>query len=71
MSSLDGAWLREWRADNQYSQSELAVELDVSRQTVVKWEKSDALDRLVVLSLKALASDPSLQKVGARKGARG
>jgi DNA-binding XRE family transcriptional regulator len=61
----NGAWLKEWRARNYYSQQELADELDVSRQTLSSWEKSPKLGRVVYLALRALEELPLEKKWGA------
>jgi DNA-binding XRE family transcriptional regulator len=66
MSKSNGQWLRSWRLRNNYRQSELAEELAVSRQSVVKWEKLEAIDRVLQLALLALEMEPSLQNIGAR-----
>jgi DNA-binding XRE family transcriptional regulator len=66
MNELNGAWLRAWRTRNNYSQAQLAAELEVTRQSVIKWEKSDQLDRMLGLALTALERDTQLQKIAAR-----
>jgi transcriptional regulator with XRE-family HTH domain len=70
MIKIDGGWLQGWRLQNNYRQSELADELMVSRQTIINWERSESLDRVVHLAVLALAMEPSLQNIGARKRRR-
>ena len=65
-NKANGAWLRAWRSANNYSQAQLAEELDVTRQSIMKWEKSDHIDRTVELALTALQKMPNLQKIIAR-----
>jgi transcriptional regulator with XRE-family HTH domain len=62
-NKVDGAWLKAWRTRNTYSQAQLAEELNVTRQSIMKWEKSERLDRVVQLALQALERDPGLQKI--------
>jgi transcriptional regulator with XRE-family HTH domain len=66
MNELNGAWLREWRMRNNYSQAQLAAELEVTRQSVIKWEQSNQLDRILGLALIVLERDTQLQKIAAR-----
>ena len=58
MPRRDGTWIRAWRQRNGYTQAELALELKVSRQTIVGWEHIETIDRLVELSLIALEAVP-------------
>jgi DNA-binding XRE family transcriptional regulator len=68
MYNHDGRWLRDWRLSHDYSQDELASELEVRRRTIVKWEKLPRIDRLVVLALYALGYDENLQEIKGRSG---
>jgi transcriptional regulator with XRE-family HTH domain len=70
MSFVSGDWISAWRSKNGYSQDQLAKELEVARQTVVKWEASEKVDRLVFLALRALEIDAGLQVIGARTEGR-
>jgi transcriptional regulator with XRE-family HTH domain len=49
-----GADLSAWRARNNRTQESLASELDVTRQTVIQWEQSANLTRMLCLALEAL-----------------
>lgn len=69
--NFDGAWLKEWRGRNGYTQDELAMELDVSRPTIVKWERSATIDHLVVLALVALENIKELRNISGRKSMKG
>lgn len=71
MTEFDGARLREWRKSNHYSQEELARELEVTRQTVIGWEQSEKVSRIVQLALAALENTPVVGKIGARPAAAG
>lgn len=51
---MTGAELRAWRKAQKYTQDTFAKELGVVRQTVVAWEASDAIPRLVVLAVAGL-----------------
>jgi DNA-binding XRE family transcriptional regulator len=54
-----GPDLKAWRDRNGYTQARLAMTLDVSRQTLNGWEKSDgSLPRTVALALLALEHLP-------------
>ena len=56
---MTGADLREWRKRNDRTQESLALELGVTRQTVVHWERSAApLAKMVRLALRALEIEP-------------
>jgi transcriptional regulator with XRE-family HTH domain len=70
MTGFDGRALREWRSRNGYSQAELALELGVSRQSIVNWEKAEVIDRVVGLALVALERVPSERKIGGTMGQR-
>jgi DNA-binding XRE family transcriptional regulator len=67
MTEVNGAWMRDWRHRNAYTQDTLALELDVRRQTIIAWEHAPKIERVVFLALKALESDPSIQQVRARR----
>lgn len=47
----DGRWLRQWRLAHNFSQAALAAALDVSVRTIIRWEQSEALPRVVVAAL--------------------
>lgn len=52
---MRGDDLRRWREQVGMTQRDLMVELDVaSRQTIVTWEKSENLPRVVELAIFAL-----------------
>ncbi|MDC7677033.1 helix-turn-helix transcriptional regulator [Asticcacaulis machinosus] len=63
----EGNWVRQWRIKNSYTQSELAAELEITRQSIIKWEQSNTIDRVAHLALMALEQNPALQKIGGRK----
>lgn len=70
MTKFDGARLREWRRSNGYSQAELAAELEVSRQSIIAWERSEKVDRVVVLAVKTLEHVPELRNLGGLRSDR-
>jgi transcriptional regulator with XRE-family HTH domain len=52
---MTGAELRAWRKGRSWTQADLMNELQVTaRQTVVRWEQSDVIPRMVELSIIAL-----------------
>jgi transcriptional regulator with XRE-family HTH domain len=52
---MNGAELRAWRKGRGWTQTDLMNELQVTaRQTVVRWEKSEQIPRMVELSIIAL-----------------
>ena len=52
---MKGMELRNWREVHRYTQAALASDLDVSRQTVVGWEKAEIpLPRILELALGEL-----------------
>lgn len=53
---MTGADFKAWRTDQGYTQQEIADDLEVTRQTIVAWEKSAKIPRLVSLALNALAN---------------
>lgn len=70
MPNSDGSWVRDWRARNGYSQDDLANELNVSRQTIIGWEKSDSVSRILELALLSLEHVPNTQKYLGREARR-
>jgi len=67
MTGRSGAAVKEWRVRNRYSQADLAEELEVARQTIIKWESSAQIDRVVELALRALDGNPQVQNLHSRK----
>ncbi|MCP4620664.1 MAG: helix-turn-helix transcriptional regulator [Bradyrhizobium sp.] len=52
---MTGDELKAWRKGRGWTQSDLMKELEVTaRQTVVRWEQSERIPRLVELSIIAL-----------------
>lgn len=52
---MSGADLKTWRQTVGWTQSQLMDELDISsRQTIVNWEKSDWVPRIVELAVIAV-----------------
>jgi DNA-binding XRE family transcriptional regulator len=47
-----GTRLRHWRRDRKVRQSDLANYMNVSRQTVSRWEHGAELPRSIVLAIK-------------------
>jgi len=70
MTKFDGTALRDWRLRNGYSQAELAAELEVSRQSIIAWERAERVDRTVVLAVTALERNPELRNIGGVLGER-
>jgi transcriptional regulator with XRE-family HTH domain len=52
---VSGADLRAWRQAYGYSQAELAAELGVTRQTIIRWESAESLSRETHLAVAAVA----------------
>jgi transcriptional regulator with XRE-family HTH domain len=52
---MTGEELKAWRKGRKWTQADLMNELQVTaRQTIIRWEQSDALPRMVELSIIAL-----------------
>jgi len=67
---MTGAEMKAWRKKNRFTQEMLCEELDVSRQTIMAWEKSAKLPRLTELALVGLEQAPACRKVdGERQSA--
>lgn len=67
---MTGAEMKAWRKKYRYTQEMLCEELDVSRQTILVWEKSEKVPRLTELALIALEEAPACRKVdGERQNA--
>lgn len=49
--SRPGSWLRDARIAAGMTQAELAVALGVKQPSISRWERSNALPRMVVLSV--------------------
>lgn len=65
---MNGADLKVWRRERSLTQIGLALELDVTRQTVIAWENSvEPLPRVLQLALSAL--DQSRTVAGKRMSA--
>lgn len=65
---MNGNELKAWRREHGYTQETFASELEVTRQTVIGWEKTnEALPRILVLALAALAQSRTV--VGRRASA--
>jgi DNA-binding XRE family transcriptional regulator len=60
---MTGAEMKSWRKKNRYTQEMLCHELDVSRQTIMAWEKSAKVPRLTRLALIALEEEPACRIV--------
>ncbi|NBB49024.1 helix-turn-helix domain-containing protein [Rhizobium sp. CRIBSB] len=63
---MNGEELKLWREGQGKSQKELADDLDVSRHSVMKWERSDRIPRLLELAISALQKE--LPPIVAGKG---
>lgn len=60
---MKGADLKIWRKLNGWTQTDLMKELEIgSRQTIIKWEGSDKIPRLVELAIKAINELPDCRK---------
>jgi DNA-binding XRE family transcriptional regulator len=65
---MRGIDLKEWRQRNRYTQEALMHELGVrSRQTMISWERSDKLPRIVELAIQALERSPDLRTVAGER----
>jgi transcriptional regulator with XRE-family HTH domain len=59
---MNGDDLKQWRERNNYTQERLKIELGVkSRQTVISWEQTDKLPRVLELALIALENYPEVR----------
>lgn len=56
---MQGIDLRSWRKQYGLTQADLALELEVSRQTVVGWEAGGALPKMLMLALRGLEQNRS------------
>jgi DNA-binding XRE family transcriptional regulator len=56
---MQGSDLKSWRKQYGLTQSDLAIELEVSRQTVVGWEASGSLPKILMLALRELERNRS------------
>lgn len=65
---MQGSDLKAWRKQHGLTQTDLASELEVSRQTVIGWEAGGALPKMLALALKELERSRSM--AGKRMSAR-
>lgn len=56
---MQGSDLKAWRKDHGLTQSALASELEVSRQTIIGWERGKDLPKILTLALKELERNRS------------
>lgn len=63
---MKGYELKAWREDQGKSQMQLADDLEVSRHSVIKWERSEKIPRLLELAISALQKDLPPVVVGGR-----
>jgi len=62
---MNGNDLKVWRTSKGWTQSDLMRELDIkSRQTIVKWEASDKIPRLLYLAILAIDGLPDARLSG-------
>lgn len=67
---MTGAEMKAWRKRNRFTQDTLCDELDVSRQTIMVWEKAAKVPRSIELALIALEQVPGCRVVdGERQSA--
>ena len=58
---MHGIDLKDWRHQHNYTQEALALELEITRQTVIGWEKGiELLPRILVLALESLSRSGSI-----------
>ncbi|PJR12747.1 helix-turn-helix transcriptional regulator [Sinorhizobium meliloti] len=57
---MHGSDLKAWRKQQGLTQTDLASELEVSRQTVIGWESGGALPKMLALALKELERSRSV-----------
>lgn len=57
---MQGNELRAWRKQYGLTQSDLACELEVARQTVVGWEAGGTLPKILVLALRELEKNRNI-----------
>lgn len=63
---MKGEELKFWRERHGKSQIELADDLDVSRHSIIKWERSEKIPRILELAIAALDRDLPQIVVGGR-----
>jgi len=65
---MTGNELRAWRKGRGWTQADLMKELEITaRQTVVRWEQSERIPRMVELSIIALDQVESCNRRGYAK----
>lgn len=57
---MQGSDLKGWRKQHGLTQTDLAGELEVSRQTVVAWEAGGSLPKILALALRELERNRSV-----------
>lgn len=57
---MQGSDLKSWRKQHGLTQSDLALELEVSRQTIVGWEAGGSLPKILILALRELEKNRSI-----------
>lgn len=57
---MQGSDLKAWRKNYGLTQTELATELEVSRQTIIAWEAGKTLPKVLALALKELERNRSV-----------
>lgn len=63
---MRGEQLKAWRESQGKSQKELAQELDVSRHSIIKWEREIDVPKLVELAICALDHASPMRLVAGR-----
>jgi len=67
MLAMKGAKLREWRLALGLTQQELADKLEVSRNTVARWERDEmAIPGFLHLALKSIECEAEKTSIGAK-----
>src|ERR1043166_6521053 len=65
---MRGRDLKAWRQRHGYTQESLVRELQLkSRQTIIAWERSEKLSRIVVLAIQALERLPDTRTVAGER----
>jgi transcriptional regulator with XRE-family HTH domain len=65
---MTGSDLRKWRKGRRWTQADLMNELQITaRQTVVRWEQSERIPRMVELSIIALDQVEACNRRGYEK----
>lgn len=67
MVAMNGADFKTWRLEHGYTQQAIARELEVTRQTIVSWEKSAKLPRLLTLALGTLDTLKDSRNIAGRR----